>query len=1019
MLPVTCEMLLIPVKLPLNIIVGRSMSGYNNQGSIWRRWDPHLHAPGTILNNQFSGDDPWEDYLTSVESSAPMIEALGITDYYSLNVYEQVQSWKANGRLENVALIFANVELRYAVGTDKASPVNFHLLISPDDPNHVVETKRFLTGLTYKHSNGDTYRCTQDDIIRLGRVHKGSSLDDRTALAAGTNQFKVEVDQFLVAFGDSPWMQNNALIAVAVGSTDGTSGLQKDASLSSLRQKIEAAADVIFSSQTKQREFWLGKGVMTPEQIETNYNRCKPCIHGSDAHDLEHVGKPDKERYCWIKGDATFESLRQACMEPELRVRISENAPDGAYASQTIDSISLEGAPWFAKGAIKLNSGLVGVIGPRGSGKSALADMIATGGYDISSHVSKSSFVSRAGELLSGVKSILSWRDGSSSSNEFDNIAMEDILSSPKVRYLSQQFVERLCSEAGADTELVSEFERVIYNSHPKEERLETDNFQSLLALTARRGREERKRHEDALSGIGDRIAKERDKKDDLKANSKRLLELSEISIKLNAERAKLVPKEADAHSKDFDIVSAAANVVRAKIQKAKRRTQALDVLSDHVKAYRDRLADDELASLKLNHRDTELSDDDWAAFKTAFTGDVDGVIKTAKKTSDDLINVITGTSSASSGTVPPITAVTPTFLPVGAPLDSLPLNLLQNEETRLRFLMGVDEAKRKKHEELSNKLRVTEQHKIRLAKAIEDASKADVQITALNKLRSDSYEGVFDGIVAEEKALQGLYKPLSDRLIGATGALGSLTFSIRRRVDVAAWAAKGEALIDKRKEGGFKGIGALQAAAEALLATSWRSGTAKDAALAMTSFRAAYNQTIKNAANIDISIPSEVRKWGAKVSKWLYSTDHITVTYGMQYEGVEIDTLSPGTRGIVLLLLYLAIDIDDDRPLIIDQPEENLDPKSIFDELVGLFRVAKQRRQIIIVTHNANLIVNTDADQVIVAQCGKMQSGQLPEISYSSGSLENPEIRKQVCDILEGGERAFKERAKRLRVTL
>jgi len=62
---------------------------------------------------------------------------------------------------------------------------------------------------------------------------------------------------------------------------------------------------------------------------------------------------------------------------------------------------------------------------------------------------------------------------------------------------------------------------------------------------------------------------------------------------------------------------------------------------------------------------------------------------------------------------------------------------------------------------------------------------------------------------------------------------------------------------------------------------------------------------------------------------------------------------------------------------------------------------------------------VNTDADQVIVAQCGKMQSGQLPEISYSSGSLENPEIRKQVCDILEGGERAFKERAKRLRVTL
>jgi energy-coupling factor transporter ATP-binding protein EcfA2 len=120
-----------------------------------------------------------------------------------------------------------------------------------------------------------------------------------------------------------------------------------------------------------------------------------------------------------------------------------------------------------------------------------------------------------------------------------------------------------------------------------------------------------------------------------------------------------------------------------------------------------------------------------------------------------------------------------------------------------------------------------------------------------------------------------------------------------------------------------------------------------------------------------------------------------------------------------VLLLLYLAVDRDDDRPLIIDQPEENLDPKSIFDELVDRFRRAKLRRQIIIVTHNANLIVNTDADQVIVASCGAHRPGELPEISYNSGGLENSEIRRRVCEILEGGERAFRERARRLRVRL
>jgi energy-coupling factor transporter ATP-binding protein EcfA2 len=106
-------------------------------------------------------------------------------------------------------------------------------------------------------------------------------------------------------------------------------------------------------------------------------------------------------------------------------------------------------------------------------------------------------------------------------------------------------------------------------------------------------------------------------------------------------------------------------------------------------------------------------------------------------------------------------------------------------------------------------------------------------------------------------------------------------------------------------------------------------------------------------------------------------------------------------------------------RPLIIDQPEENLDPKSIFDELVSLFREAKNKRQVIMVTHNANLVVNTDADQIIVAQVGPHPPGELPPITYLSGGLESAQIRKAVCDILEGGERALQERARRLRVRL
>src|SRR5882757_1458961 len=130
-------------------------------------------------------------------------------------------------------------------------------------------------------------------------------------------------------------------------------------------------------------------------------------------------------------------------------------------------------------------------------------------------------------------------------------------------------------------------------------------------------------------------------------------------------------------------------------------------------------------------------------------------------------------------------------------------------------------------------------------------------------------------------------------------------------------------------------------------------------------------------------------REWAGKVSAWLYGTDHITVEYGLQYEELDVEQLSPGTRGIVLLLLYLTVDSDDERPLLIDQPEENLDPQSIFEELVKRFREAKKRRQIIIVTHNANLVVNTDADQVIVAQATRNSSNSLPTLSYQCGGLE------------------------------
>lgn len=304
--------------------------------------------------------------------------------------------------------------------------------------------------------------------------------------------------------------------------------------------------------------------------------------------------------------------------------------------------------------------------------------------------------------------------------------------------------------------------------------------------------------------------------------------------------------------------------------------------------------------------------------------------------------------------------------------------------------------------------------------KEVEKAKGATLRIESLVKRREEAYRGIIGEIEKEERLLGRLYKPLQDRLTAQGGTLKKLAFSVTRDVDVKSWAHAGERLFDLRKAGALRGIGRLHEIVEAELLPIWKDGNATNIAVGMSGFRKKYGNDFWTHVPDEAAQSRETKKaWSDQVTKWLFSTDHIEIKYSLEYEKTDIQQLSPGTRGIVLLLLYLAIDLDDQRPLIIDQPEENLDPKSIFEELVGHFKEAKLRRQIIIVTHNANLVVNTDADQVIVATRGEHRRGQLPVMSYKSGGLEDEGIRHSVCEILEGGEAAFTERARRLRVRL
>jgi hypothetical protein len=276
-----------------------------NRGSEWRRWEPHIHAPGTAMNNQFSGPTAWHDYLAALEKATPVIEAIAVTDYYVTDTYEEVLRHKALGRLPRAALVFPNVELRLDVATAKGGFVNLHLFVSPEDPNHVEELQRLLSRLQFNVMQ-DRFDCTRADLIRLGKKADPDIIDDRAALAYGANQFKVNFQRLREVFSESAWAKKNILIAVAGGATDGTSGV-REAADHTIRREIEGFAHVIFAGSPAQREFWLGQKDLGPDEIRVRYGGLKPCLHGSDAHRLDDVASPFGNRFSWIKGGLEFD----------------------------------------------------------------------------------------------------------------------------------------------------------------------------------------------------------------------------------------------------------------------------------------------------------------------------------------------------------------------------------------------------------------------------------------------------------------------------------------------------------------------------------------------------------------------------------------------------------------------------------------------------------------------------------------------------------------------------------------
>lgn len=932
----------------------------------------------------------WDDYAKRVDQEAKKhdVSVIGVTDYMSVDGYEKLLAYRGT-LFGSVDLLIPNIEFRALPMTTDGKALNIHLLVDPSDPQHIQKIRRALKNLKVKHGP-ETYGCAREELIEYARVQDGT-LNEEAAYKFGLQQFKPSYQQIKTWLESEGWLRANSLFGISNGK-DGISGLPLDG-FAATRDDLLQLADLVLSGNPNDRLHYLGKKPGFDEaSIKRQYRSLKPCIHGSDAHEANKLFVPDEDRCCWIKSDPTFEGLKQILWEPEARIHIGPTKPQLSDSSQTITSLNVSGCgQWFTQPSIPLSSGLVAIIGEKGSGKTAIADVVGFASGVNMDLASQSSFITKGRLHLGGGEVELQWGGGSKTAGKLTDQPFAT--QRPRVRYLSQDFVEQLCSTDHEGLELQQAIEEVVF-SHLDEVHREgfssfgelraaresasqtrQDQFRGQLATLHR----EIERHQIAL---GQKPAKEASKVQAVK-------QLEELKKQLPAAEILADPEVL----KKLEAERITLEAIETKVAALTRKRRSIE---DFLKGYEslkertDRQVKDlvEAASQDLPQELLSRLAPTWDSL-------IVGDLKNAATALDTEIAQLRGNAEATN--------------PDGSSIADITARVKRYQES-----LSKDELNRKRLVDLQRQISAQEATIARLAKEIEDlATKITKQLTQRQTERDDLYAQYFLALAEDGKGLQELYAPMKEQL-ATLGEEMKFELSAGYHVNVKDWLERATRFYDGRKPAALSKKDEIEKHVAEHLAPALKAGDDKAIKAAMKSFH-------------DVVSPVDFMEKQASPSlklielfDWMYSTDHIGTSYKIKYGGTELEYLSPGTRGIALLVLYLLMDEDDRRPLVIDQPEGNLDNSSIYKQLVPYIRKAKEKRQIILVTHNPNLVVATDAEQVIIATAERLSSQPYPQMTYISGSLEHSVpgekvgIRQAVCTLLEGGETAFKERESR-----
>lgn len=960
------------------------MAGKWTRGSEWRMWDLHIHSPGTKLNDNFKapkGADVWDLYCARLEESS--VHAFGITDYFSADGYFNAAAEFKRRYPKSTKVLFPNIELRTSDVVNRArEEVNVHLIFNPHQRDFEEAVKSFLQRLETNKTEGP------------GRVVTASELGGKHGFEEATTTRDNIRKALQSVYGAEASLTDYVLIVTAANN-DGIRAERGVKRKAVLTDEFDKRSNAFFGNAGNVEHF------LKVDRYEDKSESCipKPTLSGCCAHSLADMdrllGKTtmDGDRVVfeptWIKADLTYDGLKQIIFEPASRVHIGGTAPLEHDEARVIRSVTLENAEgWFEERDIQLNPGLVSIIGQKGSGKSALAELIA---YAADSWDTKEpgSFIRRAGEHIRGLKVTLNWADGTVTSH-----CIGDPQSDPrKVRYLSQRFVEHLCAEDQIADELINEIEAVIFaHTDPTD----TYNASSFTELRARKTEGIQAIREQLREEIARLIREESQLdagKEKLTAKKTEVATLKEQETKLAKQ---IPPPTTEAEKKALEQLAGlrkSLSGVQAEVATLKQTLLKIEDVRSRVTAFKGQVRRFKTDIDQLL-KDAGIPEVDHAAFIPSFAKDTDEPLNRRTRDLQKKMAAKEGNeNNPAEGTI----------------------RYLQKQIATLDSIVTSDKARQQRIKSLQYEINAIGIKLKRLEQEIKQIEGPDAdRRQKCREERLTAYGDYFDTLRSEQEALEELYAPVKKKL--GAGAAGDLEFSIRRDVDIDQWLERGGLLLDQRRNNPFGSFEDLSNKAREILLPAWTSGDARAIKSAHESFLAQFRAKKLPTADYvrkDVTVQD--------VREWLYEVDHVKLNYGLKYNNTELEKLSPGTKGIVLLILYLGLDTADTRPLIVDQPDENLDNESIYDMLRKYFEIAKHRRQIILISHNPNLVVNADSEQIIVATCEKRHDG-LPRIRYESGSLENTGnngygIREEVCRILEGGQVAFQRRENRYEI--